>query len=1687
MHLLADGVDFSEAAQAALTLFLETSEEAPPPRLVLWYDRSEGQNSIQATVDAHSWPRDTDALAFGRVLLAADPSNDAEADATPPPLYCATLPRGASTRPSWLWSEEESAPLPHVVLAVHERLAHLAKDTSVDTASGNVDWERLGLQEALQDDDFLNQLQTGVAQWITQIRAITTRTWEFPANKAAEELALWTRQADELQNIAAQLQRPGVLLTLALLRETKRFVALRALENNTGLDAALATTRDVQAFLAPYPLAALTAARDFGTLVPAVQEILAHFPKLRQSRHYALDRAAQLLSATTQVIHEALAALLEEHYATALLFLDYKEYEQQIRFPVLDVFAQLADGLAEWKDFMLDQARRRKITGMNRVLEQLTWYHEPLKERLDQIHEFRHSHERLREVVHKVLRQDEPEAIQQVEQAPRLIFSTVKVLDLSPVGTQAFTVALEEYDLQMDALEERLARLLRDKLQACHDAEDMFRVFARFHLLLERPRVRAAVKEFQMQLIQTVAVAVEKLQSKFTLKYESSAAARISRLRGIPPVAGKILWAQQMERQVHTLMERMGHVLGPNWGQLLEGRQLRKSGDELLAKLDARSFFRHWVMEWEKELTQAATSKISSYPIVMEPVGRGGALVARVNFDEKSELLFKEIRHLKWLGYGKDIPRTLNMVSEEALARYPFAVAIKTALRSYQAVRVLVTPELEPLVMPQLLEIRECIAEAYDVKLSTSTAVTKKRRVRWDTPEMTDFVAKLTDAVTKFEDRIEQLLRACDKVDIALNLLEEIEYDSSKFQSILGSIQKTIDEMSLSGYSELDTWVNVVADKMSEVLAKRLEGALKAWNKTFKVVKESESGMDETERSEVDGIEDDVPNMTISISVVMEIVLRNQQISAIPAIPTLRSTFMEALHAHMGVVCQLPKPKSGRFEVFDTLTAKSSKHGEVSHATFDHVVKLVPPHIVADAYASIEDHINDASIFLNQWLSYQVLWDMQVADVVVAVGADVDLWRSLLLEASEARSTLDSSATVSLFGPVSVHYGKVQSQINLKYDAWQKELQTSFSSILGQCIHDMHGKVSKAKTTLEETTLDSASTESIVLGVTFIQEMKQNSSRWLKDIESLQDSEKILKRQRFIFHGDWMETSVVKGLYESLLQILDRRSRTMDQQIPLLQARVTAEDKSATKQLTELVAKWREEKPLRGNLSPPDALALLSKYELALKKGFVHQENLVRARDALGLENAVVNSEVSEALSELADLNEVWEAMTAPFKTLDEIKDSLWSTSVMRKIRRSLDDLLASMRSLPNRIRQYDAYIQMHESVKGYLAGHGFLSELKTDALKERHWKTVLQRLGIRIPFTDLTVGNLWDHGVLIRKKEVGEILAVAQGEMALEVFLGDIRDRWTKQELELVLFQNRTRLIKGWDDLFATLDDHISGLVLMKSSPYYRAVREFQEEGKLWEERLTSLRAAFDLWVDVQRRWVYLEGILFGSSDIKAQLPTEWSRFKSVDTEFIALMRRIASKPYAMEVLNIDNLHRTLERLGNLMGVIQRALGEYLAKQRSDFSRFYFLGDDDLLEIMGNAGEPGKVLGHVGKMFSGMAGAKLSTSNLPEGIRARLDAMVSKDGEIVHFNEPIDIREQGNVKDWLKSLEDRMQTTLASLLEKAVAEDFFTADVTFNDEVTADFVNWTKKYPAQVCFVTLAVHVIIQTCCLIF
>ena len=599
-------------------------------------------------------------------------------------------------------------------------------------------------------------------------------------------------------------------------------------------------------------------------------------------------------------------------------------------------------------------------------------------------------------------------------------------------------------------------------------------------------------------------------------------------------------------------------------------------------------------------------------------------------------------------------------------------MALKAALRSYTVTRDLVDSDLQELVLPQLKSIREAIAEAFGVSSEGSTTKSSSsRRVRWDGKEVTEWVAGLTELVTRFEERVETLLYSCDKIYTQLDALSNVKYDHQEFLTIAENIQKIIDELSLKGYSGLNNWVTSVDEKMSAVLCSRLVDAIQGWTEYFQVrpgVLRGELDDDDVESSE-QKIES-LPDINFP-QISLEILLRNQQITTLPNLPVVRSLFLKKFHEYVAVICALPRPTSGRFEVFEPHEGK-----EETTKTFDNLLQLVSPECVSEAYLCIESHMEKVSEFVSQWLSYQELWDTRVVDVASAVGEDMNLWHDLLEEATDARSSLDLSTTVTKIGPVFIKYDKVHSQVNLKYDAWQKELQSCYAEILGQQIIEFHGEVSNAKSRLEAVTLDgTTATYDLVMNVTFVQEIKENLPTWEQNVSNLIDAERLLRRQRHIFHKNWFEGSRLQGQFEHLEYILSKRCRTMEEQMPILQTRVITEDKAAEQRVFDLLAKWGEEKPLRGNINPEKANEILSRFETDLKKSKTDDESLIKAKDALGLDTKVSNGDIVTTLNELLDLKEVWNAISAPFESLQKIKSQQWSTAAPRQIRKQLEDI----------------------------------------------------------------------------------------------------------------------------------------------------------------------------------------------------------------------------------------------------------------------------------------------------------------------------------------------------------------------------------------------------------------------------
>lgn len=80
----------------------------------------------------------------------------------------------------------------------------------------------------------------------------------------------------------------------------------------------------------------------------------------------------------------------------------------------------------------------------------------------------------------------------------------------------------------------------------------------------------------------------------------------------------------------------------------------------------------------------------------------------------------------------------------------------------------------------------------------------------------------------------------------------------------------------------------------------------------------------------------------------------------------------------------------------------------------------------------------------------------------------------------------------------------------------------------------------------------------------------------------------------------------------------------------------------------------------------------------------------------------------------------------------------------------------------------------------------------------------------------------------------------------------------------------------------------------------------------------------------------------------------------------------------------------------------IQKSLELYLETKRNAFPRFYFISNEDLLEILGQSKNPPAVQPHLKKLFDNLKSLKLQKVQI--GSKMEALSMFSAEGEEVPF-----------------------------------------------------------------------------------
>lgn len=981
-----------------------------------------------------------------------------------------------------LFHLQQNVEIPETHLIIHPVI-----QKAVDTARETQTRINISIIPAsyLNDSSFLNTLQSHVNTWIKSIQSVTKLSRDVTAGTASQEINFWLSLERALDAIDAQLHSDEVSLVLDCLRNAKRYLATVSFTADTGLKEGMEQVRRYNLLMRDFPLDELLSATDLEKIQDSLGLIFNHLNNRLRRVPYPIRRALPLVEAISRDFNDTILRVLTSH---RLIYQPYETFEKLMN-TTMNVFRAWDDYIKDFTNVAREVTRKRSEKF---IPIKINPAHAKLVERARYLRDWRRQHEQLAvsTAPTKGLGLSGAGSIagagignelggvdmeEEVKEAYEII-KNIDILDVTAEGTEIWVTAENAYNERIARVENQIIARLRDRLGTARNANEMFRVFSKFNALFVRPKIRGAIQEYQTQLIESVKEDIKHLHHKFKTQYRYSEAYHMSQMRDLPPIAGAIIWAKQIERQLSTYMKRVEDVLGKGWEHYADGQKLQTESLAFRKKLDTRPVFEAWLHDINRR-DMGISGRL--FEIVKL---RGGGYQLAVNFDPQIITLFKEVRNLLWLGF--QVPHAINNMAKEAKRVYPHAVSLMETVRTYGQTLHLVEEN----------QVIEMLVAEY--RNDAQNMVSKGMNLRWDffvnaydtsrylpgtgldgrENRHIAFVSQFASVVSVLQDKTNSLVNSYKEISRVIEDLSTCPYTYEAFAELIGKIQAAIDRLNLEGYANLENWVARLDERISGILAQRLTHILQTWCAEFDRTDDGEQRRepvlrDNTNKRKGDKRKEEkqqVPDGDMTLTpIVHEIRIQNQVIFLDPPIEYARNTWFKQLHEWLGVICRQKRIQSSRYEI-----GLQMQEGSSADATYTYLLTQFNDGILEKAFSLIEEKVQQLTEYVSKWLQFQSLWDLEAEYVFNRLGDSLANWQQLLTEIKRTRSTFDTSETQKSFGVCVIDYEQVQSRVNAKYDSWQRDILSRFGAKLGNAMKEMHAAILKARHDLEHQSIE---------------------------------------------------------------------------------------------------------------------------------------------------------------------------------------------------------------------------------------------------------------------------------------------------------------------------------------------------------------------------------------------------------------------------------------------------------------------------------------------------------------------------------------------------------------------------------------------------------------------------------------
>ncbi|XP_053561557.1 cytoplasmic dynein 2 heavy chain 1 [Bombina bombina] len=1158
-------------------------------------------------------------------------------------------------------------------------------------------------------------------------------------------------------------------------------------------------------------------------------------------------------------------------------------------------------------------------------------------------------------------------------------FSGLNPVHYNPYTEPLWRAAVSQYERIIEPAEQKIAIKLKTYFSEIQESpQQLLQAFQKHRELIKRPNIKSQLILERETLLSRLVDGIKDVQSDFEMRCHGSPGDTSGPLSGknLPEVVNNIVWVQQLHLKVEDTIKIAEALLSD-----LSGFQpFHRSAEGLLEQF--KVYEQEQFDDWSREIQAGLFDSKSGFCIqpnsnVMELDHVSGAL--KIHYSDRLVTLLREVRQLSALGFV--IPAKIQQATKMAHKFYKQAIILKQVAHFYNTIDQQMIQCQRPMMLKSALTFEQIIKNSRATSHESGT----KMQITWDSPkELENYIEKLQSAAEKLATENRKLRKKhvdfCDKVVALMNV--DLLRQQQKWKDALLEIRGVFSDLEYQGFRSTD---------------------MKAWRQHWN--HQMYKALEHQYQMGLEALNENLPEINIDLT------FSKGRLQFKPPFEEIRAKYYREMKRFISIPNQfkgLSEP--GEEPIFSVMSERNA-NGFIT------------------VFSKAEDLFRRLFAVMDRFKEWVVFGQVDIDALIDKYLCNVHDWEKNLKALKIRGKEAERLPSVIKVDCMTINCSPVKSVIDDLIQKLFDSLLISLKKSIQAHLFEIDTFVTEG---MEMLSSRPQTVEEIGEANMKHEKLKIRRPEIMPLFKEAEDKNRLL---RSVAGGGLDTISNLRAKWDKFELMMESHQLMVKEQVEIMKENVKSRVDVYSMEIEKFKARWDQFKP-NDDIIETGQEDMLEKSAQSIKEKKAEFDELEFTKKKLiedcmhfGLE-APDFFLADEIRIDIEGYTKTWSLYEEFYQGFNEKAGEDWIS--FRSKCYGFEEFLLTWHEKLRKLEEHTTMsVKIQKEIDKYKTVIPLLKYVRGEHLSQDHWLDLFRLLGLPKGTTleKLLFGDLLRVAdvIILKASELKDLNSRAQGEITIREALREL-DLWGAGAVfTLTDYEDshaRTiKLIKDWKDLVNQVGDNRCLLQSLKDSPYYKG---FEDKVSTWEKKLAELDEYLQNLNQIQRKWVYLEPI-FG----RGALPKEQGRFSRVDEEFRSIMSDIKRDNRVTLLTSRIGIRNALITILDQLQRCQKSLNEFLEEKRSAFPRFYFIGDDDLLEILGQSTNPTVIQSHLKKLFAGVHSVSFDADF------KHIIAMKSLEGEVVPLKEKVLV--SADVEVWLSNLATQMKSTLQMLLAECV------------------------------------------------